>query len=177
MLTCASHHKLVHFFDILTSKNSPRPPIFYTFDFEMRFAPQSCALLSTSQLPKALQTRGALCILHLKLPKVFEHEALFTFRIEMCATTASNFSSLISPYGSAPAALASLLFDSPGPQTLEKHRFATFLPLRALHLPSSDSFPFLIFFLLPFSSLTLPTPAFPSVHIVGTLTSKLPSII
>jgi hypothetical protein len=34
-----------------------------------------------------------------------------------------------------------------------------------LHLLSSD----------PFSSLTLPTPAFPSVHIVGSLTSKFPS--
>ena len=34
---------------------------------------------------------------------------------------------------------------------------------------------FLIFFLLLFSSLTLPISAFPSVHIVGSLTSKLPS--
>ena len=45
-----------------------------------------------------------------------------------------------------------------------------------LHLLSSDSFSSLIFSLLIFSSLTLPTSAFPSVHIVGSLTSKLPSI-
>ena len=45
-----------------------------------------------------------------------------------------------------------------------------------LHLLSSDSFSSLILSLL-FSSLTLPTSAFPSVHIVGSLTSKLPSII
>ena len=45
-----------------------------------------------------------------------------------------------------------------------------------LHLLSSDSFSSLIFSLLLFSSLTLPTSAFPSVHIVGSLTSKLPSI-
>ena len=45
-----------------------------------------------------------------------------------------------------------------------------------LHLLSSDSFSSLIFSLLLFSSLTLPTSAFPSVHIVGSLTWKLPSI-
>ena len=44
-----------------------------------------------------------------------------------------------------------------------------------LHLLSSGSFASLIFFLLLFSSLTLPTSAFSCVHIVGSLTSKLPS--
>ena len=45
-----------------------------------------------------------------------------------------------------------------------------------LHLLSSHSFSSLIFSLLGFSFLTLPTSAFPSVHIVGSLTSKLPSV-
>ena len=45
-----------------------------------------------------------------------------------------------------------------------------------LDLLSSETFSFLIFFLL-FSSLTLPISAFLSVHIVGGLTSKLPSIM
>ena len=54
--------------------------------------------------------------------------------------------------------------------------FSTF-PAPASHLLSSDSFSSLIFSLLLFSSLTLPTSAFPSVQIVGSLTSKLPSII
>ena len=47
------------------------------------------------------------------------------------------------------------------------------------HFPpfSSDYFSSLIFFLLPVSSLTLPTPAALSVHTVGSLTSKLPSVI
>ena len=40
----------------------------------------------------------------------------------------------------------------------------------------SSLFPFLIFS-LPFFSLTLATSTFPSVHIVGSLTSKLPSKI
>ena len=59
---------------------------------------------------------------------------------------------------------------------------ATFLPFPHLHLLSSDSFSSLIFSLLLFSSLlfsslALPISAFPSVHIVGSLTSKLPSNI
>ena len=45
-----------------------------------------------------------------------------------------------------------------------------------LHFLSSDSFSSLIFSLLLFSSQALPTSAFPSVHIVGSLTSKLPSV-
>ena len=45
------------------------------------------------------------------------------------------------------------------------------------HLLASHSFSSLLFSLLDFSSLTLPTSAFPSLHIVGSLTSKLPSMI
>ena len=94
------------------------------------------------------------------------------------ATMACNFSSIISPDGSAPVALASLLFDPPEPQISgKKHSISRLCYLFAhLHLLSSDSFSSLIFSLLPFSSLTLPTSALPSVHIVGSLTSKLPSI-
>ena len=53
--------------------------------------------------------------------------------------------------------------------------FAAFLPFPCIFF-RSDSFSSLIFFLLFFSSLTLPTSAFPSLHIVGSLTSNLPSI-
>ena len=45
-----------------------------------------------------------------------------------------------------------------------------------LDLLSSHSFSSLLFSLLGFSSLTLPTSVFSSVHIVGSLISKLPSI-
>ena len=81
---------------------------------------------------------------------------------------ACNFSSLISPDVSAPAALASLLFNPPEPQNHEKTQcFATFLPFRA---PASSFFWSFLFWL--FSLLT----AFSSLHIVGSLTSKLPSM-
>ena len=41
---CASRHNVVHFFDMSTSKNGPRPWVFNTFDFEMCFTPQRRAL-------------------------------------------------------------------------------------------------------------------------------------
>ena len=79
----------------------------------------------------------------------------FWLRNALRATTACTFSSLVWPDGSAPAALASLLFDPPEPQISGKTQcVATFLPFpRILHLLSSDSFSSLIFSLLLFSSL------------------------
>ena len=59
------------------------------------------------------------------------------------ATTACNFWFIIRPDGSAPAALASLLFDPPEPQNIGKTQwFATFLPFDALY----SSFFWLILF-------------------------------
>ena len=88
-----------------------------------------------------------------------------------------NFSSLVWPDGSAPAALASLLFEPPEPQIIGKTQcFATFLPFRA----SASSFFWLFLFSdLLSSNLSLLSASallcFSSVHIVGSLTSKLPS--
>ena len=159
---CASRHNGVHFFDILTSKSGPRPPVFYTFDLEMCFAPQRRALFR-----------------HLNFQKWSGPGVFWTFWLGnvLRATTACNFSSLIWPAGSAPAALASLLFEPPEPQIIGKTQcFATFLPFRA----SASSFFWLFLFSdLLSSNLSLLSPSallcFSSVHIVGSLTSKLPS--
>ena len=87
------------------------------------------------------------------------------------ATAACTFSFLIWPHGSAPAASASLLFDPPDPQIIRKTQcFATFLTFPA---PASSFFwlfLFLSFILLSSTSLL----CFSSLHIVGSLTSKLP---
>ena len=125
---CASRHNGAHFFDISTSKSGPRPPVFNTFDFEMCFAPQRRALFR-----------------HLNFQKWSEPLVFLTFwlRNVLRATTACKFSSLIWPAGSAPAALASLLFDPPEPQIIGKTQcFATFLPFRA----SASSFFWLFLF-------------------------------
>ena len=45
---CASRHNGVHFLDISTSKSGLNPSVFYTFDFEMCFAPQRRAIFHLS---------------------------------------------------------------------------------------------------------------------------------
>ena len=147
---CASRHNGVHFLDSSTSKSGPTLMCFVHFHFEMCFAPQRRALFR-----------------HLNFQKWCEHGVLCTFWLGnvLSATTAWNFSSLIWPAGSAPAALASLLFDPQEPQIIGKTQcFATFLPFRA----SASSFFWLFLFLLLFLLIflfSLPLP------------SKLPSII
>ena len=142
---------------------------------------------STSQLPKVVRPR---CVLHIllrattactfstsQLPKVVrEWCVLHTLtRNVLRATTACNFSSLIWPAGSAPAALASLLSTLRSHKSLEKHSVSRLPYLFAhLHLLSSDSFSSTLLSsnlsLLSASALL----CFSSVHIVGSLTSKLP---
>ena len=102
----------------------------------------------------------------------------FWHRNVLRTITECNFwKTLIWPAGSAPAALASLLFDPPEPQITGKTQcFATFLPFRA---PGSSLFWDFLFFDLLSSSLLFSDSShlcFSSVHIVGSLTSKLPSI-
>ena len=133
---CASRHNGVHFFDISTSKSGPTLVCFVHFDLEMCFAPQRRALFRHRNFQKW------------SAPLVFCH---FSLGNVLRATTACNFSSLIWPAGSAPAALASLLFDPPEPQIIGK-------------TPVNRDFPIFsriyIFFLLIFSLLTLLTSAF-----------------
>ena len=115
---CASRHNAVHFFVISTSKTAPNPSVFNTFYFQIWFAPQRRALFQ-----------------HLNFQKWSDAEVFCTFslRNRLRATTACSFSSLTSPDVSAPAALASLLFNPPEPQNHEKTQcFVTFLPFRAV---------------------------------------------
>ena len=108
---------------------------------------------------------------HLNFQKWSEPGLFCTFWLGnvLRATTACNFSSLIWPAGSAPAAL---LFDPPEPQIIGKTQcFATFSVSRRsylfahLHLLSSDLF-----------SSDSSHLCFSTVHMVGSFTSKLPSI-
>ena len=144
------------------SISGPYPSVSNTFDLGMCFEPQQRALFR-----------------HLNCQRWSEPGVSSTFWLTnvLRATTACNLSSLIWPAGSAPAALARLLFDPRSPKSLEKHSESRLSYLFAhLHLLASHSFSSLLFALLFFSTLTLPTSAFPSLHIVGSLTSKLPSI-
>ena len=170
---CASRHNGVHFFDISTSKSAPYMVCFVLFFFEMCFAHNGVRFfnISTSKsgpelvcfvhfdLEMCFAPQRRALFRHLNCQKWSENGVLCTFSLGnvLRATTACNFSSLIWPAGSAPAALASLLFDPPEPQIIGKTQcFATFLPFHA----SASSF-FLLFFLLIFLfSLPLPCSAF-----------------
>ena len=138
---CASRHNGVHFFDIATSKSGPTLVCFVHFDLEMCFAPQRRALFR-----------------HLNFQKWSDNGVFCTFWLGnvLRATTACNFSSLIWPAGSAPAALASLLFDSPEPQNIGKHSESRLSYLFA-HLTLSLLLLSLLIFLF---SLPLPCSAF-----------------
>ena len=136
---CVSRRNGVHFFDSSTSKSGPRMACFVHFDLEMCFAPQQRALFR-----------------HLNFQKWSENGVLCTFWLGnvLRATTACTFSSLIWPAGSAPAALARLLFDPLEPQIIGKTQWiATFLPF---HTPASS-----FFHLLSFHFLTSPRWLFP----------------
>ena len=150
--------------DLLTYRTHVSLVLRLPFDFDMCFAPQRRALFR-----------------HLNFQKWSEHVVFCTFWLQnvLRAIPACIFSSLIWPDGSAPAALASLLFDPPEPQIIGKIQcfrdFPTF---------SHTCIFFLLTLSLLWSSLfcssllwLLPTSAFPSVHTVGSLTSKLPSVI
>ena len=151
---------------------------------------------STSQLPKVVRTWFTLYILTSKCASRHNGVQFFDistsksgpdlvcfvhFDFEMCFSPQQRafFSSLICPTGSAPAALASLLFDPPQAQIMGKTQcFATFLPFRA---PGFSFFlDFLVFDLLSSSLLFSDSSplCFLFVHIdVRSLTSKLPSIM
>ena len=129
---CASRHNGVHFFDISTSKSGPIMVCFVHFDLEMCFAPQRRALFR-----------------HLNFQKWSDHGVFctFWFRNVLRATTACNFSSLIWPAGSAPAALASLLFDPPEPQIIGKTQWIATFPTFSRASASSFFWLFILNFL------------------------------
>ena len=115
--SCASRHSRVQFFDIGTSKSAPKLTCFVHFDLKMCIAPQPRAIFR-----------------HRNFKKCSEPDVLCTFWLEnvLLATTACNFWFLLWPHDSAPAALTSLLFDSPGTRIIGKtQHFATSLTFGA----------------------------------------------
>ena len=187
---------------IWTSKSGPNPECFFTFWLRNVLRAARACTFSTSQLRKVV--RSIVCLVqfgfemcfapqrralfrHLNVQEWSGAGALCTFwlgNVLRATTTACNFSSLICPAGSAPAALASLLFDPLEPEIIGKTQcFAILLPFRA---PGSSFFWHFLFSDILSSSLLsssllfsilLLHLCFSSVHIFGSLTSKLLSII
>ena len=128
-----------------SSSNAPRLPSFLEMlqnphvllTFDTVHNPLRLPRESTSERPKVLRTRKFFALLTSKCAS--RHNGVHfsdisTSKSGLPTTTACNmcnFSSLIWPAGSAPAALASLLVDPPEPQIIGKTQcFATFLPFR-----------------------------------------------
>ena len=160
--TCASRHNGVHFFDISTSKSGPTMVCFVHFDFEMCFAPQRRALFR-----------------HLDFQKWSGPEVFCTLFTYKCPSRHNGVHFFISHLA----------------RWLRTRRFSepTFRPSGATNHWKNTVFRdfhtfsrICIFFLLTLSLLSsslfcsslLPASAqlcFSSVHIIGSLTSKLPS--
>ena len=177
---CASRHNGVHFLDISTSKSGPTLVCFVHFDFQMCFAPQRRALFRylnfqkwsdagvfcTFWLQNVLRATTACTFSTSQLPKVVRRWCVLYILTSKCASRHNGVHFFISHLASW---LRTRRFSEPTFQPFgatkprKKHSVSRLSYLFAhLHLLSSYSF----------SSLCL----FPSVHIVGSLTSKLPSI-
>ena len=185
----ASRHNGVHFFHILTSKSGPNVVCFVHFDLEMCFAPQRRALFRHLNFQKWSEN-GVFCTFWLRnvlrattactfstsqLPKVVRTWGVFSFFTCKCASRHNGVQFFISHLAS----------------WLRTRRFSepTFRPSGAPNHWKNTvfrDFPtfsrICIFFLLTLlsSNLSLLSASsllcFSSVHIVGSLTSKLPSI-
>ena len=168
----------------ISSANVPRLPWFWKCSKTLTF----CSLLTRCTIPCACHAKQ-----HLNFKSAPNPSLFFNFWLQnvLRATTAYTFSTCQLPKvvrawcglmfctfwrGNALRATAAYTFSaSQLPWCVLKHS-ESWLSAH-LHLLSSHSFSFLIFSLLLFSSLTLLTSAFPSVHTVGSLTSRLPSTI
>ena len=154
---CASRHNGVHFLDISTAKSGPYMVCFVHFHLEMCFAPQRRALFRhlncqkwsdaevfcTFSLGNVLRATTACTFSTSQLPKVVRPWCVSYILTWKCASHHNGVQFFIAHLASssAPAALASLLFDPPEPQIIGKTQcFATFPPFRA----SASSF-FLLF--------------------------------
>ena len=106
-----------------------RHVVFLTFLLWNVLRATTACIFSTSQLPKVVRTWCGFCT--------------FWLRNVLRATTACNLSSLICLAGSAPAALASLLFDLRSHKSAEKRSVSWLSYLFAhLDLLSSENFSF-----------------------------------
>ena len=189
---CASRHHGVHFFDIATSKSGPRLRCFVHFDFQMCFAPQRRALFRhrnfqkwsdigvfcTFCLPNVLRATTACTFSTSQLPKVVRSSSVLSILTWKCASRHNGvhfFMSHLTSWLRTRRFSEPTFLPSGAPNHWKNTVFRDFPTFSHLHLLSSDSFSSTLLSsnlsLLSASSLL----CFSSVHIVGSLASKLPS--
>ena len=186
----ASHHNGVHFFDISTSKSGPSMVCFLHFDFEMCFTPQRHALFrhlnfqkwsehgvfSTFWLQNVLRTTTVCTFSTSQLLKALWSWGVLYILTSECASRHNGVQFFISHLARW---LRTRRFSQPTFQATNHWKTSVFR-----HFPTFSCT--WIFFLLTlyllssslfYSSLLSDSShlCFSSVHIVGSLTSKLPS--
>ena len=182
-----------HFFDIWTSKSGPRMVCFVHFDLEMCFAPQRRALFQhlnfqkwsgaevfcTFWLGNVLRATTACTFSTSQLPKVVRDRQFLTLLTSKCASRHNGVQFFIAPVASW---LRTRRFSEPTfrPSGATNHwkntvfrDFPTFSRICIFFLLNSFSSDLLSSNLPLLSASALL--CFSSVHIVGSLTSKLPS--
>ena len=174
----------VHFFDISTSKSDPNMRCFVHFDLhlDMCFAPQRRALFPHLNFKMCFAPQRRALFPHLNFKMCSEPGVLCHFDLDMCFAPQRR---AIFHLSSGQLALHLLLWRAyfstlRSRKSLEKRNVSRLSYLFAHRdFLSSETFSFLIFFLLLFSSLLFSDSShlcFSSAHIVGSLTSKLPSM-
>ena len=151
----------MHFFDISTAKSGPRTRVFCTFWLRNVLRATLACTFSTSQRPKVVRAWCVLCILTWTCASRHNGVQFFISHLARWLRTRCFSEPTFRPSGAS--------------NHWKKHSVSRLSYLFAhLDLLSSETFSFLIFFLLLFSDSS--HLCFSSVHIVGSLTSKLPSI-
>ena len=151
----------VHYFEHLNFQKCSEAEVFCTFWLRNVLRATTACTFSTSQLPKVVRSWCALYILTSKCASHHNGVHFFDISTSKSAPKLNRFVHFdldmwfapqrratfhLWPHGSAPAALASLLFDHPEPQIIGKRRWiATFQSFRA---PASS-----VFWLFLFSDL------------------------
>ena len=192
---CASRHNGVHFFDIATSKSGPSMVCFVHFHFEMCFAPQRRALFWHRNFQKWSDHSVFCIVLYILTWKCApRHNGVHFFDSPTSKSSphVTRFEFVQSQICFAPQRRS--IFHLSSGQMAPHPPLPTFRPSRATNHWKNKAFrdfptlshTWIFFWLLLFagllsSNLSLLSASallcFSSVHIVGSLTSKLPSII
>ena len=203
---CASRYSGVQFLDIVTFKSGPKLTCFVHFYLKMCFSPQRRAIFEHLNFKKCseplsfltfwlgnviLATAACAIFGHRNFQKWSEADVFCTFSLEyvLLATAACYFWFLLWPHDSAPAALTSLLYrltrhtnhwkntafrDVPNIWRVGLFFLLTFALLHLLSSDSTSSSDFTFFWLYFIYLLFI---SFSTLHIVGSLLFKLPSMI
>ena len=156
----------MHFFDIATSKTGPTLVCFLHFDFEMCFAPQRRALFRHLNFQQWSEN-GALYILTSKCASRHNGVQFFISHLARCLRTRRFSEPTFLPSGASNHWKNPMFRDFP-----TFSRTCIFFLLTLPLLSSSLFCSSLLYSSLPSDPFHL---CFSSVHIVGSLTSKLPS--